>query len=142
MNRIPIRTADLFYAFEYVGSSAPGENTAYLCVPTGEFHFHSEIGDNLEALPDDVEDTDKYLPIPHWHDLDLGQQLVRDFTAECLPDAQDQVRDIFHHRGAYRRFKHLLERRDMLSAWHAYQQRRQGEAMRQWCVDNEVGIRD
>ena len=142
MNRTAIHFDDVSYAFMYVSAGAPGENEAHLCLHKGTFHFHTVIGDNEEPLPKDVADASKYLPVPHRYDLDLGQQLVRDFTDEFLPDEQDQVRDIFRHRGAYRRFKDFLYRRDMLDAWHRYQQRREDEAARQWCADNGVELLD
>ena len=47
-------------------------------------------------------------------ELDLGKPLVLDFAREFLPDDYDEVRHIFSRRGAYRRYKNLLERRGAL----------------------------
>src|SRR6516225_4048392 len=105
--------SDLQLAFEFVSSGGMGENEAYLDRRSGKIYWHSEFGDNDEELPDDIDD-DKYISIPDKRELDLGKLLVFDFARGFLPDDYDEVRHIFSRRGAYRRFKELLVRRDAL----------------------------
>src|SRR5438128_1278526 len=95
---------DLELAFGYVGAGAIGENHAYLDRQTGTIHWHSELGDNFEELPDDLDD-EKYIEIPHPQELDLGTALVFDFARQFLPDDYEEVRDIFRRKGAYGRWK-------------------------------------
>jgi len=52
-----------------------GMHNAYLCKETGRILFTSEMGDSDE-LPEDVDDSDKYIAIPHKNDLELGKALV------------------------------------------------------------------
>jgi len=76
--------------------------------------------------------------VPHKYDLDLGNALVFDFVDEFMPDDYGMVRNMFRRRGAYSRFKDFLERRDMLDAWYEYENARTEKALREWC--EEVGI--
>jgi hypothetical protein len=63
----------------------------------------------LDELDEAAVDCEAMVAIPHKNDLDLGQSLVFEFVASTLPDEYDRVRDIFRHRGAYGRFKDLLD---------------------------------
>lgn len=127
-------------AFDYVGFGGYGESEVWLCRETGKFHWHSDYDDDLEPLPDDVGDADKYISIPHKHDLDLGKALVMQFAAEHMDDSYDTVRDIFNRRGAYARFKDLLDRHDKLQQWHEYEDHAVNTALRQWCAENDIVV--
>ncbi len=109
---------DLESAYEFVSCNSPSANSAYIERGTERIYYHSDYGDNIEELPDDIDDGEKYIAVPHKNDLDLGRELVYDFVSEYLPEEYDQVRDIFSHRGAYSRFKDFLEYHDMLKVWH------------------------
>jgi plasmid stabilization system protein ParE len=131
---------ELLYAFEFVSAGQPMEHEAYLCVTTGVIHYRSELGDDEEPLPDDIDDAEKYIAIPHRSDLGLGKRLVLDFAGEVLPDALADVEQIFRHKGAYARFKNLLEYRGMLQQWYDYEEKKKQDALRQWCHDRGIEI--
>jgi len=130
----------LFEAFEFVNFGLPAEYEAYFCTTTGAIHYHSEYGDNEEPLPDDIEDAEKYIAIPHKNDLDLGKRLVLKFAGAFLPDALGEVREIFGHSGAYAHFKELLEHRGMLQQWYEYEVKAQKESLREWCEAKGIEI--
>jgi hypothetical protein len=135
-----VKFDDLMLAFDFVSASAPTEHEAYLCKETGAIYWRSEYGDvEEEELPDDI-DSDKYIEIPHKNDLDLGRRPVLRFAAEFLPDEYDKVREIFSRRGAYARFKDLLERCGKLQQWYDYEAKAQNEVLREWCQDNGIEI--
>jgi hypothetical protein len=113
---------------------------ALLCLDNGEIYYHSEDGD-LDELDEDKFDCDNFLVIPHKNDLDLGQKLVFEFAEMRLPDDLDRVSQIFSRRGAYRRFKDLLEDRDLLQSWYDFENQREEEALREWCRENEVVLK-
>ncbi|OGA38126.1 MAG: hypothetical protein A3G24_09315 [Betaproteobacteria bacterium RIFCSPLOWO2_12_FULL_62_13] len=140
MTRPTVKFDALLDAFEFVSFGRPMEHEAYLRTKTGAIHYHSEYGDNEEPLPDDIEDSEKYIAIPHKNDLDLGKRLVLKFAAEFLPDALGKVQEIFRRSGAYARFKDLLEQRGMLQQWYEYEAKAQKEALREWCEDNGIEI--
>lgn len=54
----------------------------------------------IDELEEAGVDCDAMITIPHKNDLDLGHNLVSEFTASSLPDEYDRVRDVFRHRGA------------------------------------------
>jgi hypothetical protein len=140
MSRTPVKFTELQHSFEYVSFGAPFEHAAYLCLETGEFHWHSEFGDNDEELPEDIDDESKYIAVPHKNDLDLGNRLVFRFAEHHLPDDYDEVRDMFRSRGAYRRFRELLARRNALDAWYAYENQATVDALREWCASRGVEL--
>lgn len=139
MTRAVTKFDELLDAFEFVSAGQPMEHEAYLCVTTGVIHYQSELGDD-EPLPDDIDDAEKYIAIPHKNDLDLGKSLVLDFAGAVLPDALAEVEKIFRHKGAYARFKNLLEHCGMLQQWYEYEEKSKQEALRQWCHDSGIEI--
>jgi hypothetical protein len=80
---------------------------------SGEMYYVSELGDSDE-LPDDIDDDETYVSIPHKNDLDLGKRLVMDFVAEFCSEDLQKVHDIFRRKGAYSRYKELLETKGLL----------------------------
>ena len=134
-----MRFQDIENAFMFVSMAPQYENSAILSKETGETYYVSGIGDSDE-LPDDVEDADKYIEIPHKNELDLGKALVLDFVSEYLPGADQEVTKIFNRRGAYSRFKQLIESKGMLDQWYEYEGRKQETALREWCTQNDIDV--
>jgi len=134
-----IKFDDIDTAFMYVGDSPYGQNTAILSIATGEIYFLSDIGDSDE-LPNDYEDSDQYIEVPHKNDLDLGRALVRDFVALRMPDQWERVEACFRRPGAYGRFKGILEEVGLLEDWYEYERERTEAALRQWCADNGIEV--
>jgi len=130
----------LFDAFEFVSSAPPMENEAYVSRETGAVYWHSEDVADLDELPNDIDEGDKYLVIPHKSDLGLGKPLALRFAEEFLGDDFGKVRQIFSRPGAYARFKDLLEYRGLLNQWYEFEASEQKKALRQWCEQNGVEI--
>ncbi len=131
-------------AYFFVSGSHYGENTAILRRSTGEIVYHSEMGDLDEISEAGLDDLDPHdcLEIPHKNDLNLGKQLVFAFTAQRLPDQLDRVVGIFSSRGAYARFKDLLDSKGLLETWYEFENKREEEALRGWCADNNITLTD
>jgi len=115
---MPASFKDILEAFEFVSAGGLGEHQALLCRQSGKVYWDSDFSDDLEELPDDIDDCEKYVSIPDKRELDLGKPLVLDFARQFLPDDFDEVRQIFNRRGAYARFKDLLDRRGALNQWY------------------------
>ncbi|AMK26504.1 UPF0158 family protein (plasmid) [Sphingobium sp. SJ10-10] len=131
--------SDLIEALEFVSASQDDEHHAYICRQSGRILFVSDNVemDDAEELPENPEEGD-YIIVPHRRDLDLGKRLALAFVAEELPEMRDKARDIFSRKGAYRRFKDLLEAKGALERWYAYEERAVEAAMCEWCDD--VGL--
>jgi enoyl-CoA hydratase/carnithine racemase len=134
--------SDLELAFQFVIGSPNEECQAYLCKKTGKLYWHSDGLDDEEELPDDIDDPDKYIQLPHKKALDLGKPLVMNFVRQFLPNDLERVRDIFRKRGAYARFKDLLVHRNALDQWHEFEAKMEEAALREWCGANAIEIRD
>ena len=132
---------DLLLAFEFVGSALPGENNAYLSLDTGQIHFLSESNPLNEEVPYDLESSDRYLQLPHKNELDLGKALALRFTVSELPHCYDLIDGFFRHRGAYARFKDLLDREGALERWYKYETEATENALKEWCADNGIRLK-
>jgi Uncharacterised protein family (UPF0158) len=120
----------------------PYEHDAYLCRQSGRIYLHSEHIGDIDEMPEDIEESDKYIRIPHKNDLDLGRRLVFAFVRERLPNELDEVERYFSKRGAYARFKDFLARKSALDEWHKFEESAQKEALREWCKENSIEIND
>jgi hypothetical protein len=119
---MPASLKDLLEAFEFVSADNAGEHQAFLCRQSGKVYWHIEYADDeLSELPDDVDDSEKYVQIPGKRKLDLGKPLVLQFVRQTLPSEIDEVQRIFSARGAYARFKDLMNRKGALDQWHSFE---------------------
>ena len=135
---------DIHEAYTFVSGAPPCEHTATLRRSTGQIFLRAEMGDLDEISEAGLDDVDQgdLIEIPHKNDLDLGRELVFDFAAERMPDQVGRVQGIFSSRGAYARFKELLASQGLLDAWYEFESKREEEALRQWCADNNVSLTD
>ena len=136
-----ISYSDLENAFMFVSMSSFYERYAYLNKETGDFYYVSDLGDSDE-LPDDLEENDKYVSIPHKNDLNLGRNLAMDFVSANLPEQFERVRGFFSKKGAYARFKDLLEDKDQLEAWYEFENKAIEKALQDWCRENDIQLKD
>jgi hypothetical protein len=134
--RVSVDLDDLLAAYEWVGAGevATVDAEAYVSRITGTIHWCGEGVD--EEPPEDIEDGSLYVAVPHKSEFDLGRSLALAFVDEHLPRSSETVRDYFHRRGAYQRFKALLAQAGQLEAWHQYEQKAKEEALNRWCVEN------
>ena len=124
-------------AFFFVSDVQPFEHSAVVNRITGEVFNASEMAGHNE-IPDEAEGNDDYIWIPHKKDLNLGKPLVMDFIRGRCPDLYDEILDIFRRKGAYGRFKDLLERKGLLEEWYAFEEKETRERLLRWCEENGV----
>jgi hypothetical protein len=135
-----VRFQDILDAVEAVSSGDLGQNSAWLCKQSDRIYLQFEIDDEPEELPDDIDDGEKYIPIPDKRQLGLGKPLVLAFAGEFLPDDFAKVRQIFSRPGAYARFNDLLDHRRMRQEWFDYRDKAEIEAVREWCAENSIEV--
>ena len=131
---------ELVDAVDFVSLSDTGEFPAYICTKTGTIYYVSDDPKLNQDNPVDLEDSEQYISVPSKRDLDLGRNVVNDFVDRELPDEWDTVRDFFHRRGAYRRFKDFLEFRGLLEKWFRFEEQSAAAAVRAWAADNEIPL--
>lgn len=132
----PVKLDDLEEALLFL--DAGGDAEAWLCRDTGAVHWHSDEFDEFGPLPDDIDDAARYVALPNKHDFDLGKPLALAFARTHLPACYEQVCAMFSRRGAYARFKDLLDRHDRLDAWYQWETEQTRQALRAWCADNDI----
>lgn len=131
---------DIENAFFFVSMGQMYMHNAYLCKETGEIFYSSEMVDSDE-LPEDIDDPDKYISIPHKNELDLGKALVIEFASEFLPEELEKVYSIFRRKGAYSRYKDLLESKGVVEDWYKFEDERRKVALKEWCRENKIEIK-
>lgn len=132
---------DLELAFEFVSSGRNEETRAYVSLDTGRIYWFAEDGRVAdEDAPEDLETSDRYVPVPHQRDLDLGSRLALAFAAEELPRRYREVEDCFRRRGAYGQFRAILQRAGCLEKWHNFEAEATEKALRAWCAENGLEV--
>ncbi|RLV60027.1 hypothetical protein D5018_08915 [Parashewanella curva] len=138
-----IKYQDLELAFDFVSFGGYSENEAYFSKKTGKFYY---ISDNIDAeeesIPDDLFESDEYIQVPDKQELDLGKQLVIDFTSEHLADELENVYQVFRKKGAYSRFKELLANRGLVEKWHQYEEINQKKALSAWAKEHDIDLNE
>ena len=130
---------DLEFALEYASGGSLLGAESHIRKDTGEIINYDEDG-NFEALPDDIDDPAKYVQVPTKQELGLGKPLALEFAEQVVPERFDQVREIFRRKGAYGRYKDLLEREGKLEAWYEYEHSKTRVKLLEWCEENDIRI--
>jgi hypothetical protein len=134
---VKVNYEDLLEAFDFVSFGGADEHVAYVSLDTGAIYWISVDSD--EELPSDIETSDRYVTVPHKNDLDLGRDLALRFAAEELsPTRYEDVREAFHRRGAYARFKDILIGENRLEDWYRFESEATEKALKEWC--ESVGL--
>jgi hypothetical protein len=68
-------------AFDFVSAGETFDHSAYISLDTGRIYWRSRETDLAEEdLPDDIDDSDRYLAVPSQRDLGLGRRLALAFV--------------------------------------------------------------
>ena len=129
-------------AFEFVSSGSRDENNAYVCKKTGVIYWTSRTLDLEEEVPKDLKTSMDYVEVPHKNELKLGQSLALTFIDQTIPDEYNFVASLFRKRGAYRRFKDMLQYQGLLEKWYAFEKQTSDDALLAWCEENEIKLID
>lgn len=135
-----VNYSELRNAFEFVSAGSTGEHSAYIQIDTGTIYWTSTTIDLEEIVPDDIENPDTYITVPHKNELKLGQSMALAFIDQALPDDYNTVASYFRRRGAYRRFKELLQSQGLLEKWYAFEEQASDAALLTWCEESNIQI--
>jgi hypothetical protein len=133
---VQVDLGDLVDALEWVstGESNALDTHAYVRKRDGQVFWTGEGID--EEPPDDLEDEGAYVSVPDKHELDLGNDLAVRYAEDQLPDSVDKVEGFFHKRGAWSKFKSLLDSVGQLEKWFAYEQAAIEKSLTDWAEEN------
>ena len=130
---------DVETAFEYVSSSPMFVSWAVLCKKTGTILYDNQVEKTGDFIYGETGDDDCE-HIPHKNELGLGRDLAFRFVQDYLPDEMDRVEFFFTKKGAYARFKSLLDSQDLLERWYEFEYEEQARALKAWCRENGVEL--
>lgn len=136
-----LKYRDIEDAFEMITFDGMSDAAAVVNRVESKLYFRDSLGDNDE-IPEDAEDNDDYVWMPDKMDLDLGTSLVFRFAREEIPEKYDMVRNIFRSRGAYSRFKDLLDRIGLLDKWYDFESEQTKTALLNWCKENDIVLEE
>ncbi len=131
-----INYSDLEMAFEFASSGYEFDHSAWLNKVTGQIYYISDASEDV--LPEDIDDSENYLEIPDKREFGLGKPLAIEFSRTHLSSDIDKIYSIFQSKGAYSRFKDLLEERESLDKWYKFEQEALKASIIQWSNDNGV----
>jgi hypothetical protein len=134
---------ELIMALDWASDTSGLGNLAFVSRETGQVFLTSDedFGAEFAAeLPSDLDDAEKYASVPTRQDLRLGKRLALDFAATSLPKRLDDTYKMFASRGAYARFKAMLENEEALDAWHAFEAEAVERALREWAESEDLVI--
>ena len=137
---ISVNAAELRDAFEFVSAGLLDEHIASISIDTGRIDLASSLVETEEQVPDDLETSDHYIAVQHKNELGLGRDLALSFTERELPGDYDIVAGFFRRKGAYGRFKQLLELRGMLDKWYDFENTATEEALSAWCEASGIQV--
>lgn len=102
--------------------------------------WKSNVMDLEEEIPGDLETSDRYIVVPHKNDLQLGQSLALSFIDQEIPHEYNFAASLFRKRGAYRRFKELLQAEGLLEKWFAFEANASDRALQGWCKEHNIEL--
>ena len=116
-------------------------DAAWVSLDTGAVHVRSDLVDEeLAPVPDDVETSGRYVPVPRVGELGLGLEVVFDFVAAAMPDDQERVSRMFKHAGGYRVFGELVAERGLTERWHDFREAQTRAALAGWCAEHGLEL--
>lgn len=137
---LSISFTEIRNAFEFVSSGSPSQHHAYINQDTGAIYWTSSVLTLDEEVPADLETSSNYIEVPHKNSLKLGQSFALSFIDQELPHEYNFVASLFRKRGAYRRFKDMLQYQGLLEKWYAFEERASDEALLIWCEENHIQV--
>jgi hypothetical protein len=140
---VTVSLDELIQALDWVSDLSNSENMAFVCRETGRVYMTSEEdfgGEPEPDLPSDVDDVEKYAIVPTRQDLRLGKRLAVRFVQTSLPARVEETHAMFAARGAYARFKDMLEREQALDAWYAFEAEAVERGLREWAESEALAV--
>lgn len=140
MRSVTAKFSDILDGFEFSTFGDAMELVrALVSMERGSVHLVSSGGEFDEPLPPDI-DSGPYLALPDKAELGLGRELAIEFAQERLPEDAAVVLGFFRQRGAYVKFKDLLECRAQLQAWYDFEAAATESRLRAWCAAHGIEL--
>ena len=140
---VTVSLDELIQALDWVSDLSSSENMAFVCRESGRVYMTSEEDFGVEPepdLPSDIDDVEKYAIVPTRQDLRLGKRLAVRFVQTSFPARLEETHAMFAARGAYARFKDMLEGEQALDAWYAFEAEAVERGLREWADSEALAV--
>jgi hypothetical protein len=85
-----------------------------------------------------LETPDDYLPLPEKYDFNEYRIMEKFISRVIISKQSEMLSQSIKGRGAFRRFKTMLERLGLLDEWYKYRGQKLREFVEFWCKENEI----
>lgn len=92
--------------------------------------------ENIEELQEKFE-TDEYVQLPTKYDIH-EYNIMKNFCEDQDGELKDELFDAISGRGAFRMFKNVAYRHNILDKWYEYKKEALKEIAIDWCEENEI----
>ena len=138
--------SDLYGAWDYACFCNDFESAAYVNVKDEKIvvlpsEENAEPGERKKA--EQELKNGEWTELPRKRDLGLGRDLVFRFAEEHLSVREQRfVAGLFSRSGAYGNWRDFLESKDLLIAWHQFEDAEKEKALKEWLTAKEIPFRD
>ncbi|MFC7421614.1 hypothetical protein ACFQNF_17260 [Iodobacter arcticus] len=139
------KLSDIIDAIDFMSGDPNQSCEGFIHLESGNIYLRPKYLnaiDDIEALPDDLDNDALYLPLPTKNDLGLGSQLPVCFAEEYAPDFYNEVQAMFRHKGAFGRFKDWADRHQLLAAWYRFEKESGEKEIKAWCHEYKISLID
>jgi len=136
---VTAKFSEVLDGYEFHSSGALMEAQAFINLEKGTVHIVSGDLGLSEVAPEDLK-TGLYIELPTQAELRLGRSLAIEFAETHMPGDVSAVLDFFNRRGAYSKFKSLVERKGQLQAWFDFEAEAKESRLREWCASRGIEL--
>ena len=85
-----------------------------------------------------LENQDDYLYLPKKYDFNEYRIIEKFIARVVVPKQVEMLYQSIHGKGAFRRFKVMLERLGLIDEWYKYREKKLREYVEFWCEENKI----
>ena len=87
-----------------------------------------------------LENQSDYLSLPEKYDFNEYRIIEKFIALVVVPKQSEMLFQSIHGKGAFRRFKIVLEKLELVDEWYKYRGQKLREFVELWCMENEIGF--
>ncbi len=85
-----------------------------------------------------LENQDDYLPLPEKYDFNEYRIIEKFISSVPVRKQAEMLSQAIHGKGAFRRFKDMLERLGLIDQWFKFREQKLREFVEFWCTENKI----
>ena len=124
----------------YIDNDFSSESSVYINKQTGQVLYHSEYEMDEENEIDFFDEN--LVSLPDKRELNLGSRMVFKFADKKFKEEYETIKYYFSKKGAYSKFRNLLEKRNKVDEWYKFENQETEAALRNWCSENGINLDD